>query len=60
MLRHQTGRTGPGEPSAGGRRIVGMSIRRPGRMAYGGLHPNDEGYAVMLREMDVALSALGL
>lgn len=32
----------------------------PGLMASDGLHPNDEGYALMFREMDAALADLGL
>jgi len=32
----------------------------PGLMAADGLHPNDEGYALMLRNMDAALAELGL
>jgi lysophospholipase L1-like esterase len=32
----------------------------PGLMAADGLHPNDEGYALMLRNMDAALADLGL
>lgn len=32
----------------------------PGLMAADGLHPNDAGYALMLREMDAALAELGL
>ncbi len=32
----------------------------PGLMASDGLHPNDEGYALMLRNMDAALADLGL
>lgn len=31
----------------------------PGLMARDGLHPNDEGYALMFREMDAALADLG-
>jgi len=33
---------------------------RPGEMAADGLHPNDEGYALMTRLMDEALAELGL
>lgn len=33
---------------------------KPGLMASDGLHPNDEGYALMTREMDAALAELGL
>ncbi len=33
---------------------------RPGEMAADGLHPNDEGYALMTRLMDEALVELGL
>ena len=32
----------------------------PGLMATDGLHPNDEGYALMLEKMDAALAELGL
>ncbi len=32
----------------------------PGLMAADGLHPNDEGYALMLQKMDAALAELGL
>ena len=33
---------------------------RPGEMATDGLHPNDEGYALMTERMDAALKQLGL
>ena len=33
---------------------------RPGEMASDGLHPNDEGYALMTERMDAALTQLGL
>ena len=32
----------------------------PGLMATDGLHPNDEGYALMLEKMDAAIAELGL
>jgi lysophospholipase L1-like esterase len=32
----------------------------PGLMSADGLHPNDEGYALMLQKMDAALAELGL